>query len=58
MVREEEAEEAAKKKKEDEEAEQAALEAAKNNPINRLNAATNEAAGSINMSEMEANLAA
>lgn len=56
MVAEEEAEEAAKKKKEEEAAEQAALEAEKNSPHAKLMAATNEAAASININEMEANI--
>lgn len=51
-------EEALKKKKEEEEAEAAAIEAAKNSPQAKMLTAANDAASSINMAEMEANIQA
>lgn len=51
-------EEALKKKKEEDEAEAAALEAAKNSPQAKMLTAANDAASSINMAEMEANIQA
>lgn len=51
-------EEALKKKKEEEEAEAQAIEAAKNSPQAKMLSAANDAASSINMAEMEANIQA
>lgn len=58
QVKKEEMEEALKKKKEEEEAEAAAIEAAKNSPQAKMLTAANDAASSINMAEMEANIQA
>lgn len=58
MVAEEEAEEAAERKKQEEEEERRALEAAQNTPQARALAAAKEAAASINVNELEANIAA
>lgn len=57
-MKEEELEEAMKKKKEEEDAEAAAIEAAKNSPQAKLTYAANDAASTINMAEMEANIQA
>lgn len=51
-------EEALKKKKEEEEAEAQAIEAAKNSPQAKMLTAANDAASTINMAEMEANIQA
>jgi len=51
-------EEALKKKKEEEEAEAAAIEAAKSSPQAKMLTAANDAASTINMAEMEANIQA
>ena len=51
-------EEALKKKKEEEEAEAQAIEAARNSPQAKMLTAANDAASSINMAEMEANIQA
>jgi len=51
-------EEALKKKKEEEEAEAAAIEAAKSTPQAKMLTAANDAASTINMAEMEANIQA
>ena len=56
QVKEEEMEEALKKKKEEEEAEAQAIEAAKNSPQAKMLSAANDAASTINMAEMEANI--
>ena len=58
LVQEEEAEELAKQKKQEEAAEQAALEAARNSPSAKLMEAANDAASSINVDQMEANIQA
>ena len=55
-VADQEREEAAAKKKAEDEAEQAAYEAAKSSPSARMMNAANDAASSINMSEIEANI--
>jgi len=51
-------EDALKKKKEEEEAEAAAIEAAKSSPQAKMLTAANDAASTINMAEMEANIQA
>lgn len=58
LVAEEEAEEAAARKKQEDEAEAAALEAAKNSPQAKMMAAANDAASSINIGDLEANIQA
>jgi len=58
LVAEEEAEDAAALKKKQEEEEKVALEAAQNSPQARMMMAANEAASQINVSELEANIAA
>lgn len=58
LVAEEEAQELAEQKRKQEEEEKAALEAARNSPQARMMQAANEAAAQINVSELEANIAA
>lgn len=58
LVVQEEAEEAAEKKKQEDAAEKAALDAAANSPQARAMSAAREAASSINMGDLEANIEA